>query len=70
MIATLPFKFFPVFTASGSRLSLRVNSVQEPTRGLSNRLNLSCSLSHDRNLAWGSEHEVHRKSASGAQSSE
>ena len=62
--------FRAIFRALGTRLSLRVNSVQEPTRGLSKCFNLSCALSHDRNLAWGSKHEVHRKSASGAQSSE
>jgi hypothetical protein len=55
---------------TGWSFPLRIQPAKQSRCGFSDRLNLSCALFHDRNLAWESKHEVHRKSASGAQSSE
>lgn len=70
LAARLRIDFSRSLKASGGLSSL-VKCLQQPTSGLSQSLkSFSSLLNHARNMAWESKHEVHRKSASGAQSSE
>lgn len=68
------FNFSRCFQAPGSLFPCLHSALavfQDSARQRANPIrSFSSLLLHARNMAWESKHEVHRKSASGAQSSE